>query len=188
MTLSLPGAVEAILFATGEAISRKRLGELLGVSDDMLEEALVELRAREGGLALIETGTDIELRTAPGAADLIKKLRESELARDLGKAGLEALAVVLYQKEGATRGDIDWVRGVNSTAALRSLLLRGLIERTEDTGDKRRARYYATVDALAHLGVSRAEDLPRYEEFGNALLARDSEPTAAPEEITHAAV
>ena len=116
------------------------------------------------GVILIETETEVELRTAPEAAALVKKLRESELARDLGKASLETLAVIAYQT-GATRGEIDWVRGVNSSTSLRTLLMRGLIEGREDERDKRRVRYNLTTEALAHLGITRAEDLPRATEL-----------------------
>lgn len=154
-------------------MTKRRLATLFNVPEDLLRNALDELRASlEGrGLAVVETEDEVELRTAADAADLVKKLRESELSRDLGKAGLEALAIVLYQGS-ATRGEIDWVRGVNSGAALRSLLMRGLIERTEDQSDKRRARYTTTVDALAFLGVTRKEDLPDYEKYTAAIAAR----------------
>ena len=82
----------------------------------------------------------------------------------MGKGSLETLAVIAYQ-DGATRGEIDWVRGVNSTAALRTLLMRGLIEGQEDARDKRRLRYTLTTEALAHLGIAHIEDLPRATEL-----------------------
>ena len=133
------------------------------------EELAVVLRALVGllkgsGLTLIETADEVELRTAPEASVIIKKLHESELARDLGKASMETLAVIAY-KTGATRGEVDWVRGVNSSASLRTLLMRGLIEGKEDERDKRRIRYTITTEALAHLGLARITDLPRYSEL-----------------------
>jgi chromosome segregation and condensation protein ScpB len=87
--------------------------------------------------------------------------------------------MILY-RGSATRGEIDWVRGVNSGAAIRSLTLRGLIERTEDAGDKRRARYKPTTDALAHLGVGRKEDLPRYSEFTATIADEEAKAAAEP--------
>lgn len=172
--------LEALLFASGEPLPKKRLAALIGVPADMLQKAIDTLQEdlKDRGLAIVETGEDVELRTSPEAAPLIKKLRENELSRDLGKAGLETLALVLYKKS-ATRSEIDFVRGVNSTAALRSLLLRGLIERTEDDTDRRRAKYRATTDALAHLGVSKVEDLPRYSQFTGALKAHETAVAAA---------
>jgi segregation and condensation protein B len=97
----------------------------------------------------------------------VKKLRESELARDLGKASLETLAVIAYQT-GTTRGEIDWVRGVNSSTSLRTLLMRGLVEGREDERDKRRIRYSLTTEALAHLGIKNASELPRAKELSAA--------------------
>jgi len=170
MALISPALIEATLFAAGEPMTKKRLASLLDISHKELTAAIEVLHgALKGhGLALVETDEELELRTAPEAAHVIKKLRESELSRELGKASLETLSIVLYRGT-ATRGDIDWVRGVNSGAALRSLLLRGLIERSEDAADKRRALYKPTVDALAHLGVSKREELPRYSEFTASL-------------------
>ena len=91
----------------------------------------------------------------------------------------ETLAIIAYQtglrraeatgsdhaEAGATHGEIDWVRGVNSSASLRTLLMRGLIEGREDERDKRRVRYALTTEALAHLGIARAEELPRFAEL-----------------------
>lgn len=173
MGLSPSATLEAVLFAAGEPMTKKRLATLFNVSPELLRAAIDELRnaLKDRGLALIETDDEVELRTAGDASDIVKKLRESELSKDLGKAGLEALAIIVYQGS-ATRGEIDWVRGVNSGAALRSLLLRGLIERTEDPTDKRRARYATTVDALSFLGVTRKEDLPGYEAYTQALKER----------------
>ncbi|MEK7602292.1 MAG: SMC-Scp complex subunit ScpB [Patescibacteria group bacterium] len=175
MALTNPALLEAVLFASGEALTKKRVMALLDFSAEELEEASGVLReALSGhGLALAETDTELELRTAPEAHEIVKKLRESELSRDLGKASLETLALVIY-RGSATRGEIDWVRGVNSGAAIRSLTLRGLIERSEDVTDKRRARYTATMDALAHLGVAKREDLPRYAEFTATLKEQEA--------------
>jgi segregation and condensation protein B len=178
--LTPPAALHALLFASGEPLPKKQLAKLLDMKD---AELVMVLKALSGlikgsGVALIETDTDVELRTAPEAAPIVKKLRESELARDLGKASLETLAVIAYGTAptsevgasaesvgGATRGEVDWVRGVNSSTSLRTLLMRGLIEGREDPSDKRRIRYSVTTEALAHLGIRSVEELPRAEEL-----------------------
>lgn len=177
MALTPPAQLEAILFASGEPLSKKRLATMLGVTPALLTQAVEALRASLSGrgLALVETDSEIELRTHADAADLVAKLREAELSRDLGKAGLETLAIVLYSG-GVTRGDIDWVRGVNSSQTLRSLTMRGLVEKAENPEDARRPRYVATVDALSHLGIEKRESLPEYKAFSEALKNRKSEP------------
>ncbi len=182
MGLATDARLEAVLFAAGEPLTKKRLSALLDIPYAALDEAVATLSDSLAvrGLTLVATDTEVELRTSAEAADDIKKLRESELSRDLGKASLETLAMVVY-RGGATRGEIDFVRGVNSAAAVRTLLLRGLIERTEDPGDKRRARYLPTVDALAHLGVRKREELPRYAEFTATLVEQEEKAQLAEE-------
>jgi len=177
--LTPPAALEALLFASGEPLEKKNLATLLGIKESELTVALKALTQQlEGhGVSLIETEKEIEMRTSPEAAVIVKKLRESELSRDLGKASIETLAVIAYET-GTTRGEIDWVRGVNSSASLRTLLMRGLIEGMEDERDKRRIRYHLTTEAYAYLGITKAEDMPRFSELRSAthvaLEAKDS--------------
>ena len=170
--LTPPAAIEALLFASGEPLDKKQLRTLLGLKESELKVALKVLSESLNGrgITLIEADSKIEMRTVPEASALVKKLRENELSRDLGKASMETLAVIAYET-GTTRGEIDWVRGVNSSASLRTLLMRGLIEGREDERDKRRIRYSLTTEALAYLGISSSSDLPRHAEL--AAAARD---------------
>lgn len=170
--LTPPAALEALLFASGEPLEKKRLAKFLGLKDAELRLALKALKKQldEHGVSVIETDSEVELRTSVEASDIVKKLRENELSRDLGKASLETLAVIAY-KTGTTRGEIDWVRGVNSSASLRTLLIRGLIEGREDENDKRRVLYNLTTEALAYLGITSSENLPRASELRAAAQA-----------------
>lgn len=181
--LSVTASLEAVLFASGEPVSKQQLRKLLHLEEGDLASAIStlaqELKGR--GLAIVETDTEAEIRTAPEAAELVKELRASELSRDLGKASLETLAVIAYKAgestndTGATRSEIDWVRGVNSSASVRTLLVRGLIDGVEDEKDKRKIRYKLTTEALAHLGLSSAESLPRYRELQASAAALGTE-------------
>ena len=187
--LTPPAALHALLFASGEPLEKKRLTALLGVKSAELALGLKALAdsLAQSGTTLIETENQVELRTSPEAAPLVKKLRESELSRDLGKASMETLAVIAYQtglpaQAGTTRGEIDWVRGVNSSTSLRTLLMRGLIEGREDERDKRRTRYCLTTEALAHLGVARVETLPRFAELQSGARAVIEEESAREKE------
>ena len=181
--LTPPAAAHALLFASGEPLEKKQLAKLLEIKDAevrLLLKALAD-SLKGSGIVLVETDTEVELRTAPEAAPIVKKLRESELARDLGKASLETLAVIAYQT-GTTRGEVDWVRGVNSSTSLRTLLMRGLIEGREDERDKRRIRYSLTTEALAHLGIKSVAELPRAEELragAAAVIEEEAEATDA---------
>ncbi|MDB5244705.1 MAG: scpB [Parcubacteria group bacterium] len=180
--LTPPAALHALLFANGDSMPKKQVAKLLEISETDLAAVIAALEAslRESGVSLVETTEEVELRTSPEASVVVKKLRESELTRDLGKGSLETLAVIAYQA-GATRSEVDWVRGVNSSASIRTLLMRGLVEGREDDQDKRRIRYSVTTEALAHIGVSRVDDLPRAEELrasAAAIIAHEGESLA----------
>lgn len=178
MKLTPVAALEAILFVSPGPLSRKRVCTVLDIPEKELSQVVDALREElvGRGLSLVEAKEGLELRTAPDTAPYVKKLRENELSRDLGRAGLETLATILY-KNGATRSEIDWIRGVNSSATVRSLLLRGLIERTEDTADRRKIRYELTTEALAHLGLSSTKEAPGYDELVHALTESEQKET-----------
>jgi len=102
------------------------------------------------------------LGTAPEMGELIEALIKEELSKDLGKAGLETLSIVLYRGP-ISRSKIDYIRGVSSTFILRNLLVRGLVERVSNPDDQRSFLYKPTFELLSYLGISRIEDLPEYD-------------------------
>ena len=126
-------------------------------------------------LRVMRNGDELEMRTSPEASTLIEKLTKEELYRDLGKAGLETLSIILY-KSPIKRSEIDYIRGVNSSFIIRNLLIRGLIERvTEKEGAGRGFSYKPTIDLLAHLGVAKLEDLPEYAAVKAELAAFEAQ-------------
>jgi segregation and condensation protein B len=156
--------LEALLFWKGEPMALKKIEAALSVTKADLEAALsaLETSLEKRGIKVIRNGDEVEMRTAPEASALIEKLTKEELYRDLGKAGLETLSIILY-KSPIKRSEIDYIRGVNSSFIIRNLLIRGLIERiTEKEGSGRGFSYKPTIDLLAHLGVAKLEDLPEY--------------------------
>jgi len=184
MILTPEAMLEALLFAEGGPLSFTQLRGLLELDNEHLTIVIDALdRSLAGrGVSLVRTTSEIELRTSPDAADMVRKLREGELSRDLGKASLETLAIILYRGT-ATRTEIDYVRGVNSSASLRILSMRGLIEKIEDKQDKRKARYQATIDALAHLGIASASELPRYTELSSLVEEAEANATTTEQEL-----
>jgi len=96
-----------------------------------------------------------------GAAAKNLSLKE-ELNKELSKASLETLSIILY-KNGVGRSLIDYIRGVNSSFTLRALSIRGLIEKSIDKEDSRRYIYKPTFELLSFMGVKSVEELPDYE-------------------------
>jgi segregation and condensation protein B len=160
--MNLETKLEALLFFKGEPMTKKKAQALLECTAQELDEALAALEKNLStrGLRVIQNGDEIEMRTAPDASAFIEKLTKEELIKDLGKAGLETLTIILY-KHPIKRSEIDYIRGVNSSFILRNLLIRNLIER-ESSGGQGYA-YKPTIELLAHLGLSKIQDLPEYD-------------------------
>jgi segregation and condensation protein B len=165
-SLALEARIEALLFFKGEAVSISYLAELLEEDQEAVLEALARLQAAlaDRGVVLLRNADEVLLGTAPALGPLIEKAIKEELSRDIGKAGLETLAIVLY-KGPVTRADIDHIRGVNSTFILRNLLIRGLVEKFPNPHDQRSFLYRPTFDLLQHLGVASTDELPEREAF-----------------------
>jgi segregation and condensation protein B len=185
MELTLESQIEAILFFRGEPVSKKKLSEFLNVSLVEVDTALVLLQKNltSRGLILVVNEKDAALATAPEASQIIEKITKEELARDIGKAGLETLAIILY-RGSASRRDIDYIRGVNSSFILRNLSIRGLIEKAESESGEKGYIYKPSVDLLAHLGVSSLNDLPEFLEVQQELLQAEQSAIAVQSEDT----
>ena len=120
------------------------------------------------GLTLVCKEDDVTLGTKPEASELIKELTKEELTKDLGKASLETLSIVLY-KGPIARRQIDYIRGVNSNFILRNLMVRGLVEKIPTPNDQRSFLYKPTIDLLTLLGISKIDDLPEYSSMANEI-------------------
>jgi segregation and condensation protein B len=161
--MNLDQKIEAILFFRGESVTLKKLSEILNIDIDEVKKGIETLKNRlqTGALTIITKDDEVMLATRPEVASLIESLVKEELSRDLGKAGLETLSIVLY-KGPISRREIDYIRGVNSQFIMRNLMVRGLVERVIDKKDERRFLYRPTFELLQLLGVSSISELPEY--------------------------
>ena len=156
--------LEAVLFVAAEAISTRRLGELLGEETAAVKTALDELQGRwnraESGVHLVEIAGGWRLLTNPACADAVAAVSGRKARDSLSPAALETLAIVAY-KQPASRAEIERIRGVAVGPVLRHLLELDLIRvvgREEGLG---RALLYATTKLfLDHFGLASIRDLP----------------------------
>ena len=164
MSLSNSAKIESILLFKNEPVSLKWLAKTTKLSEEQVEQALETLKSElsERGVALQRKDEQIRLSTHPEMAETIEELTREELSRDLGKAGLETLSIIIYAGPIA-RSELDYIRGVNSQFILRNLLVRGLVERVTSPNDKRSFLYRPTFDLLSHLGLTNVKEMPEYE-------------------------
>ena len=139
MQPELLAAAEAILFASGDALSLEELGAALELS-------ALETAALEGA---------VERALAP-----VRK-------QTLTQAALETLCVVAY-RQPVTRMEIETLRGVQCDRAVATLVAYGLIQevgRRDTIG--RPILYGTTEEFLRHFGLSSLEQLPEVENFSS---------------------
>lgn len=155
--------IEGLLFYTATPQKKQKLLSVFACTEAELTNALTTLqnRLQPGATRLLLTDTEAQLVTAPELSEFIASLRTSELSQDIGKAGAETLAIILY-REPITRGEIDRIRGVNSAFILRNLLTRGLIERH---AVKNTHEFRTSSALLQHLGVTHKHELPQFGAF-----------------------
>jgi len=168
--MNLESKIEAILFWKGEPMSRKKLGEILKVEEGEINDSLEKLKENlnKRGIVLIEKGSEIALGTAPELSNLIENLQKEELNKELSKASLETLSIVLY-KNGVSRAEIDYIRGVNSSFTLRALSVRGLVEKNTDPKDSRRYIYKPSFELMSYMGIKSMEELSDYAEVAGSI-------------------
>ncbi len=164
--MNLESQIEAILLFMNEPISFVELAKILGKGKTEISEALKSLQDfyKDRGIVLVSDGEYASLGTSPALSSLVETIQREEFSRELGRAGLETLAIILY-KGPVSRREIDHIRGVNSTFTLRALMVRGLAERAESSSGERSYSYKATLELYRHLGITKKEDLPEYNEF-----------------------
>lgn len=159
-------ALEALLFVAKDPLTPELLGEILELDPAKIAELLYELRTRYAvdscGLDLIEINGGYKLGTKPEVARYIEMLYKQP-AQTLSNAALEVLSIIAY-KQPVTRGEVDFIRGVQSDRALATLVEKGLVK---DVGRKEgpgRPILYATTEQfLLHFGLRSLEDMPDLE-------------------------
>jgi segregation and condensation protein B len=176
--MNLEKQLEAVLFYKVEPVKKTALADFFELSVEEIATALVSLQQSlaDRGVRLTLTDEYAQLVTAPEASELIESMRKSELKNDIGKAGAETLAIILYRGP-LSRVEVDRIRGVNSAFIIRNLLIRGLVERRSNPHDTRSFTYAATPALFNHLGVSKREDLPDFEVIMNTLDAFEKNET-----------
>lgn len=168
--IELDSCIEAILFLKGEPVKIKKLAEILNKPEKEINGALkiLEEKLADRGVRLLTKDNEVMFSTAPEAAKICEEISKEEFNKEIGRAGLEVLAIVIYRGP-VSRPEIDYIRGVNSSFTLRNLLVRGLVERKTNPKDSRSYLYSPSFQFLQFLGVSKINNLPEYENFKKSL-------------------
>lgn len=178
---NLTAAVEALLFVYGEPMELKKIARILKAGEVEIRAAIEELaRNFEGGnrgLKLLVSDDKVQLATKPEFSSILESFVKEEFKENLTPVSLETISLISYLGP-LSRSQIEYYRGVNSSFILRTLLMRGLVERYPDPEKSGVYLYRASFDLLRYLGLSKVEDLPEYDKYHNAagrITAGDEE-------------
>jgi len=165
--------VEALIFASPEPITPKRLCRLL--SEEPKEDVLAAVESLKAdyenrpGLQMVEVAGGYQIVTRPELNDWVRRLFHEQSASKLTVAGLETLAVIAY-KQPITALEIGEIRGVNTSGVLSTLLERHLIKIAGRKNVVGRPFVYATTkEFLIRFGLKDLNDLPKIEDMAEAL-------------------
>lgn len=165
-------ALEALLFLCADPVGITKVRRLLktgGKETDELTKKLAEsLEKEERGLILVRNGNQVQLATKSGLVFEPGDILKEELKEELSPAALETLSIIAYLGP-IPKLKIDYLRGVNSSFALRNLLVRGLAEKESDAENSGSSVYRVSLDFLKHLGLGQIEDLPEYQKHKTIL-------------------
>lgn len=155
--------IEAILFASGEAVPTDRICEAVEADYSTVEKVIRTINdtyeANHSALTVLKLGNKYQMTTAPEHADIIRKALEIRRNQPLSQAAFEVLAIIAY-KQPVTKAYIDQTRGVDCTGVISGLCEKGLIEeagRLDLPG--RPLQYVTTENFLRCFSLSGLDDL-----------------------------
>jgi len=165
-------ALEALLFIHGETITISKAAKILNMDEKdfpaLLEELEKGLSDEKRGLTVVYDGEKVQLATKKDFGSILGQFIREELSEDLTLASLETLSIISYLGP-ISRSRLEYLRGVNSFFTLRSLMLRGLIERYQDPKKHNTYLYKPSFDLLKHLGLNKITELPEFEKFKSVV-------------------
>lgn len=162
--------VEAVLFATQEPISVRKLSDIVGDTDvktvqDVIRQLREEYDAHDRVFQIEEIANGYQLLSRPEYHEWISKIRKKSGENRLSQQALETLAIIAY-KQPIIRADIEAIRGVQSGQMIRTLIEKNLVKITgRDEVLGRPLLYGTTTQFLNYFGLKSIKDLPKVEDL-----------------------
>jgi segregation and condensation protein B len=176
----LAALAEAVLAVAGEPVPLESLLAVAGdgVERQHLEAALAFLQERHrqpgSGLIVEQVAGGWRLATQPQHEAALRAFLGLRAKTRLSQAALETLAIVAY-RQPITLPEINFLRGVNSAAVVRTLLDRKLLRvagRKEVVGTP--LLYRTTKQFLVTFGLDTLAALPTVEEVAREVGEQES--------------
>lgn len=162
--INIQCAIEGILFAAGEPVKAAKLAAVLNIGIETVTEAVKLLKysydTEMRGVMIIDIDDGYQICSRPEYYVYIQEILGEQRRQALSNAAMEALAIIAY-KQPITRGQVEFIRGVNSDGAINRLVERDLIEETGRLDAPGRPILYSTTqNFLRCFGLNSPKDLP----------------------------
>lgn len=189
-------SLEALIFASEEAISSKMLfkiltnyestptetlkitefdqkqanqQELFTLFNELVEEINEDLKITGRAFRIVEVANGFQFATTSEFGELVVLLAKNKSKRKLSQAALESLAIIAY-RQPISKPEIEAIRGVNCNEVVNSLMEKNLVTivgRSENVG--RPLLYGTTEDFLRAFGLQNLSNLPKPRELEEML-------------------
>ncbi len=160
--------IEALLFASGNPISTKKIAQLIEVPEEhielLIEQLMADMSAADRGLMIVKVAAGYQLCTKPELASVVKTLAQVQDSK-LSLAAMETLSIIAF-KQPITKLEIENIRGVKVDKVLTKLLERQMIKEIGRKDAIGRPIIYGTTDEfLKSFGLNGLQDLPPLSEM-----------------------
>lgn len=158
------GAIEAILFASGEPVEIYRLSQASNVDVGTLPSMIKLLNDRYddygSGICIKKLDSSYQMCSREEFAPMIKLALETKRAAPLSNAAMEVLTIIAYNQP-VSKGFVENVRGIDSSSVINNLVEKGLVEEAGRLDVPGKPIVYRTTAVfLRSFGLSSIAELP----------------------------
>ena len=176
----IKSVIEAILFASGNQVTKKELMINLEISEDDLENVIENMqndyKQSNRGIEIIRIEDSYQLCTKKELHDYLYPILDKRAKPNLSNAALETLAIIAYNPK-ISRAEIEAIRGVSADACVYKLLEFGLIEESGKLDLPGKPMSYKTTNEFLKMfgysSLKELPELPRYKLDENQQIVID---------------
>lgn len=155
--------LEALLFASTEPLTLKKLKNVIDLPTKEIKELLTEMQQEydqeDRAFGLEEIAEGYLLRTRRKYGPYLTELHHHKRADKLSKATLETLAIIAY-RQPITKPAMEQLRGVDCSGPVAALQDRGLVEAVGKLEAPGRPTLYGTTSRfLQYFGLKSLKEL-----------------------------
>lgn len=185
---NLTNIIEAIVFASGEAMPVKYIVEKLGCSVKEVNASVSELKEKYGddsGIQLLVFNGKLQFASNPKYKDQISEVLIPIKEKEFTKAILECAALIAY-KQPITKPELEDIRQVSCDYAIQKLLELEMIVPCGRKDAVGKPILYATTDNfLKRFKLNTIDELPDYNELMEQIAQLNSKLLAEEEDATY---